>query len=98
MGRNDGHVSHVGGQMCQFALHIDPLPIPAIQGRDGKAVSQIMQARRPPALIQDTDCQAQQLPIIHKAMWAVCGLLTAALAVRQQRSASGCSGPRRSAR
>jgi hypothetical protein len=28
--RNDGHVSQVGGQLRQFALHLDPLPIPAI--------------------------------------------------------------------
>ena len=57
--RNDRHVAQVGGQMLQFALHIDPLSIPAIQCCHGKSVTQIMQARGSASLVQDAGRQAQ---------------------------------------
>ena len=46
-------MSEIGGQMHEFALHIASLPIPALQCLDGKAVPQIVKARRSAPSVQN---------------------------------------------
>ena len=91
--RNGRHMAQIRGQMRQLALDIHSLPVPAMQGLDGKTVPQIVKARGSAAFIQNTSCQAQLLPVISEGC-ALYALADARRLLLHSRNASG-SVPRR---
>ena len=97
MGRSNGHVPHVGSQVRQLARDVDALLVPAVQCRDGEAVPQVVQPRRPASLIHDPGRQAQQLPVVRQTVRTVRDLVPRVGVAGEQRAA-GSSGLRRSAR
>ena len=50
---NSANVSHVSSQMWELGLDFRALLIPAVQGRYGEAMPQIVKSRRPTSAIND---------------------------------------------